>query len=67
MTEYYISIYFQGVEGSTATKSGLLGSPMIIGLGVASMASAAGITIIGYYFRESFVRRSFDSSFDRYN
>ena len=62
MTEYYISIYFQGVKGFTATKSGLLGSPMIIGLSVAGMAAAAGITIIGYYFRRSFVRHSFDSS-----
>ena len=42
MTEYYISIYFQGVKGFTATKSGLLGVPMIIGLAVAVMAAAAG-------------------------
>jgi MFS family permease len=55
MTEYYISIYFQGVKGFTATKSGLLGLPMIIGLSVASMVAAAGTTIIGYYFRKSFV------------
>ena len=51
MTEYYISIYFQGVRGFTATNSGLLGVPMIVGLSVASMAGAAGTTIIGYYFR----------------
>jgi MFS family permease len=62
MTEYYISIYFQGVRGFTATKSGLLGLPMIVGLAVASIAGAAGTTVIGYYFRKSFVRRSFDSS-----
>lgn len=53
MTEYYLSIYFQGVRGFTPTKSGLLGLPMILGLSVASMAAAAGTTIIGYYFRES--------------
>ena len=62
MTEYYISIYYQGVRGFTATKSGLLGLPMIIGLAVASMAAATGTTIIGYYFRESFLRPSFDRS-----
>jgi MFS family permease len=53
MTEYYISIYFQGVKGLTATKSGLLGLPMIAGLSVANMAAAVGTTIIGYYFRKS--------------
>ena len=53
MTEYYISIYFQGVRGFTATKSGLLGLPMIVGLAIASIAGATGTTVIGYYFRES--------------
>jgi MFS family permease len=62
VTEYYISIYFQGVKGFTATKSGLLGVSMIIGFSVAAMAAAAGTTIIGYYFRKSLVRRSIDSS-----
>ena len=57
MTEYYISIYFQGVRGFNATKSGLLGIPMIVGLAVASMAAAAGITIVGYYFREFLLQR----------
>jgi MFS family permease len=36
VTEYYISIYFQGVRGYTATKSGLLGLPMIVGFSVPS-------------------------------
>lgn len=52
MTEIYISIYYQGVKGLTATKSGLLGLPMIVGLSVASIAAAAGTTIVGYYFRK---------------
>lgn len=52
-TEYYISIYYQGVRGFSATKSGLLGIPMIIGFSVAMMAAAAGTTMIGYYFRQS--------------
>jgi hypothetical protein len=53
VTEYYISIYFQGVRGYTATKSGLLGVPMIGGLFIAGMAAAMGTTRIGYYFRKS--------------
>lgn len=66
MTEYYISIYFQGVRGFTASKSGLLGLPMILGLTVAAMAAAAGTTIIGYYFRKFLVCRSFGLIFDKY-
>jgi MFS family permease len=49
VTEYYIAIYFQGVKGYTATKSGLLGLPMIIGLLVASVASGFGTSLVGYY------------------
>lgn len=52
MTEYYISIYFQGVRGFTATKSGLLGLPMIAGFGIAAVGSALATTKIGYYFRK---------------
>lgn len=48
-TEYYISIYFQGVRGLTPTKSGLLGVPMIVGLAFATLASGVGISMIGYY------------------
>jgi MFS family permease len=53
MTEYYIAIYFQGVRGFTAAKSGLLGLPMIVGFGVAAIAAALVTTMIGYYFRKS--------------
>jgi hypothetical protein len=35
---------------------------MIAGLSVASMAGAAGTTVVGYYFRKHFLRRLFDSS-----
>lgn len=52
MTEYYMSIYYQGVRGYSPFKSGLLGLPMIVGLMVASLAAAAGTTAIGYFFRE---------------
>jgi hypothetical protein len=53
VTENYISIYFQGVRGPTATKSGLLGVPMVVGLFIAIMVAATGTTKIGYYFRGS--------------
>ena len=54
MTEYYIAIYFQGVRGFTATQSALLGLPLIGGLMVGGLASGAGVTIIGYYYRKYF-------------
>jgi MFS family permease len=53
VTENYISIYFQGVRGYTATRSGLLGLPMIGGLFICIMVAATGTTKIGYYFRKS--------------
>lgn len=52
VTEYYISIYFQGVRGYPATKSGLLGLPMLVGLAVALMFAALAVTWIGYYTRK---------------
>jgi MFS family permease len=54
VTEYYISIYFQGVRGYTATKSGLLGLPIIIGFSVALLAAGMGVTWLGYYIRMLF-------------
>ncbi|KIW42602.1 uncharacterized protein PV06_06134 [Exophiala oligosperma] len=50
VTEYYIAIYFQGVQGLSATTSGLLGLPMIVGLGVATVMSGLGTSAIGYYY-----------------
>ncbi|KAF7556259.1 hypothetical protein G7Z17_g1532 [Cylindrodendrum hubeiense] len=50
VTEYYMSIYFQGVLGYTATKSGLLAIPMVGGLAVTLVASGIGITLFGYYY-----------------
>ncbi|EXJ82712.1 hypothetical protein A1O3_06526 [Capronia epimyces CBS 606.96] len=50
VTEYYISIFFQGVRGYTATKSGLLGVPMIVGFSSSLLAAGVCITWMGYYF-----------------
>lgn len=49
MTEYYISIYFQGVRGFSATKAGLLGLPMIAGLVGASLLTGFMTPVVGYY------------------
>lgn len=49
MTEYYIAIYFQGVKGFSAAKSGVMGVPMIVGLLLATVSSGFGVSKIGYY------------------
>ncbi|KAI9172728.1 MFS-type efflux pump MFS1 [Paramyrothecium foliicola] len=50
VTEYYMSIYFQGVLGYSATKSGLLALPMVGGLAIALILSGFGTTWLGYYY-----------------
>lgn len=49
VTEFYISVYFQGVRGYSATTAGVLGLPMIVGLAVASISAAFGTSRLGYY------------------
>lgn len=51
VTEYYLSIYFQGVRGFSATKSGILWLPFIIGGSVSFIASGAAISWLGRYYR----------------
>lgn len=53
ITEYYIAIYFQGVKGFSATKSGALGLPTIIGLSVSALTAGVLTTPVGYYYRKS--------------
>lgn len=50
-TEYYMAIYYQSVRGYTATKSGLLGVPMLLGFMASALISAACVTRFGYYYR----------------
>ncbi|OJJ46858.1 hypothetical protein ASPZODRAFT_65782 [Penicilliopsis zonata CBS 506.65] len=50
VTEYYISIYFQGIRGYSAAKSGALGVPLMVGMMAASFASGVFTTTIGYYY-----------------
>lgn len=52
ITEYYISIYFQGIKGYTATRSGLLMVPMLVGIIVGNLCAGAGRAWSGYYNRE---------------
>ncbi len=51
-TEYYISIYWQGVRNESATQAGLLGLSMITGLSIASALAGFGISKVGYFTRE---------------
>ncbi|EGU80596.1 hypothetical protein FOXB_08880 [Fusarium oxysporum f. sp. conglutinans Fo5176] len=55
VTEYYMSIYFQGVRGYTPTKAGLLALPMVGGLAIAFIISGVGTTWIGYYYPPAFM------------
>lgn len=52
VTEYYISLYFQGVKGFSATKSGALVLPMIVGISISALSSGFLTTVVGYYYRE---------------
>ncbi|KAI1845673.1 hypothetical protein JX265_005363 [Neoarthrinium moseri] len=49
VTEYYMAIYFQGVKGYSPTYSGILLTPMLVGIIVGNLCSGAGITLLGYY------------------
>lgn len=53
ITEVYISVYFQGVRGFTAFKSGYLFIPMIIGVSSAAMFAGISTSVVGYYTRKS--------------
>ena len=53
VVESYIIIYLQGVKGVSASKSGLLTVPMIVGLLVGCLTAGYGTSIVGYYSRES--------------
>lgn len=50
VTQYYLSIYFQGVRGYSAAKTGLFSLPMVVGMAVACTSAGAITTWIGYYF-----------------
>lgn len=46
---YYLPIWFQAIKGVSATKSGIMNLPAILGLVIVSMAAGVAVTVIGYY------------------
>ena len=46
---YYIPIWFQAVKGASATKSGIMNLPAILGLVIFSMLAGGLVTYFGYY------------------
>lgn len=49
VVEYYMSIYFQGVRGTSAIQSGIYALPMIAGMSIAAVATGAATSWLGYY------------------
>ncbi|ETS78028.1 hypothetical protein PFICI_10090 [Pestalotiopsis fici W106-1] len=46
---YYLSLYFQAVQGDSAVQAGIKILPMLISTVLSSMVSGALITLFGYY------------------
>ncbi|KAF2206021.1 MFS general substrate transporter [Delitschia confertaspora ATCC 74209] len=46
---YYLPIWFQAIKGVSATKSGIMNLPAILGLVIISMVSGGLVTYLGYY------------------
>lgn len=46
---YFLPIWFQAIKGSSATKSGIMSLPLILGLVIISIIGGGLITTLGYY------------------
>jgi Fungal trichothecene efflux pump (TRI12) len=46
---YYIPLYFQGVKGVSATRSGIMTLPLLISVVLFSVAGGIMVTVVGYY------------------
>jgi hypothetical protein len=46
---YFLPIWFQAIKGATATKSGIMNLPAILGLVVVSIIGGGLVTYLGYY------------------
>jgi MFS family permease len=46
---YFLPIWFQAIKGVTATKSGIMNLPAILGLVIVSMVGGGLVTVLGYY------------------
>jgi len=49
VTSFYLPLYFQAIEGSSATGSGVKILPLIVAGALSSLASGIGISMVGYY------------------
>ncbi|KAF2134247.1 MFS general substrate transporter [Dothidotthia symphoricarpi CBS 119687] len=46
---YYLPIWFQAIKGASATKSGIMNLPSILGLVIISIIAGGLVTTFGYY------------------
>ncbi|KAL2842994.1 major facilitator superfamily domain-containing protein [Aspergillus pseudodeflectus] len=46
---YYLPIWFQAIKSASATRSGVMNLPMILGVVVCSMLSGWAVSRVGYY------------------
>lgn len=46
---YFLPIWFQAIKGASATKSGIMNLPLILGLVIISMLAGGLVTVLGYY------------------
>lgn len=46
---YYVPIWFQAIKGVSATKSGIMNLPMLLGLVIMSLVAGGLVTTLGYY------------------
>ncbi|KAF1838625.1 MFS general substrate transporter [Decorospora gaudefroyi] len=46
---YYLPIWFQAIKGASATKSGIMNLPAVLGVVILSMLSGVAVTALGYY------------------
>lgn len=46
---YFVPIWFQAIKNVSATKSGIMSLPMVLGVVIWSMGTGAAVTAFGYY------------------
>ncbi|KAI9749545.1 MAG: MFS sugar transporter [Chaenotheca gracillima] len=46
---YFLPIWFQAIKGVSATKSGIMNLPFIMGVVISSILSGIAVTLVGYY------------------
>ena len=46
---YFVPIWFQAIKDASATKSGIMNLPMVMGVVVMSIGAGAAVTALGYY------------------